>query len=640
MLGRALVGTSLFATLLLSAQAREPACGQAYTSAPAIQGREANSPLSAKTVTTEGVVVGDYEGPAPALRGFYLQDRNGDGDPATSDAVFVFHGDDDSVQVGDVVRVTGRVTEFRGQTQISASMVQHCGTGSVEPIVIRLPMEDAQALERHEGMLVTLPQTLYVTGHFHLGRFGQILVSANDRQAQPTSVATPGEPARALQAQNELARLIVDDGNNAQYAAAVFGRGGQPLSAANTLRGGDTVTGLTGVLTWTWAGHSASGDAWRVRPTGALGGVASFEARNLRPPLPPRVEGEQAGETLRVASLNLLNYFNTFNDRIASTPGCLPSGTDADCRGAESAFEFERQSAKTVRTLLGLDADVVALIEIENDGYGATSTLSDLVARLNAATAQRTYAYVNVDAGTGHRNALGRDAIKVALIYKPATVRPVGDTAVLDTPAFVNGGDATARNRPALAQAFATPHGGSFIAVVNHLKSKGSPCDAPAANDGQGECNQVRTRGIRHLLAWLQSDPTATGETRVLMLGDLNAYAMEDPVHLLVSAGYVDLVRRHAGERAYSYVFDGQWGYLDHAFASPSLAAQVSGAAVWHVSADEPTALDYNVNFKSANQLETLYRPDAYRNSDHDPVLIGVSLGSPHRSRPEPRASH
>lgn len=601
------------------------ACGQPHTAAYAVQGSGNSSPLVGQVVSTEGVVVGDYEGPSPALRGFYLQDEIGDGDPYTSDAVFVFNGNADSVNPGDRVRVTGTVAEYQGQTQISATAIEACGSGNVEPVEIVLPVATADELERYEGMLVRLPQTLYVTEHYQLGRFGQVVVSAGGRQWQPTHVVMPGEQAMALQDQNALARIIVDDGDNAQNAdPIVFGREGQPLSASNTLRGGDTVTGLTGVLTWTWAGNSASGNAWRVRPVGALGGVAQFAAANPRPQFAPNVGGD-----LRVASLNVLNYFNTFADGNAATPGCFPSGTDADCRGAESALEFERQAAKTVATLLALDADVVGLIEIENDGYGPDSALQDLVDRLNAATAPATWALLDIDARTGQQHALGTDAIKVAFIYRPASVVPVGRSAVLNDPAFVTGGDTAARNRPALAQAFEAANGGRFIAVVNHLKSKGSACEDADALDGQGNCNVVRLNAVNVLRSWLAQDPTGTGDPDVLIIGDLNAYGMEDPVRALTDNGYVDVVRRFAGEYSYTYVFNGQWGSLDHALASASLVAQVSDAQPWHVSADEPSVLDYNVNFKSAAQIQSLYAADVYRNSDHDPILIGLSLDAP-----------
>jgi len=65
-------------------------------------------------------------------------------------------------------------------------------------------------------------------------------------------VVEPGAPALALQAENNLRRIIVDDADNLQNVdPIVFGRGGLPLSASNTLRGGDTIANLTGVMTYT-----------------------------------------------------------------------------------------------------------------------------------------------------------------------------------------------------------------------------------------------------------------------------------------------------------------------------------------------------------------------------------------------------
>ena len=100
-------------------------------------------------------------------------------------------------------------------------------------------------------MLVRMPQTLYVTEHFQLGRFGQVVMSSGwpARSSRPPS-SRPGAPAIALQAANDLNRLIVDDAlQNQNPDPIVFGRGGDPLTASNTLRGGDTATGMVGVLT-------------------------------------------------------------------------------------------------------------------------------------------------------------------------------------------------------------------------------------------------------------------------------------------------------------------------------------------------------------------------------------------------------
>jgi PKD domain len=84
----------------------------------------------------------------------------------------------------------------------------------------------------------------------------------------------------------------------------------------------------------------------------------------------------------------------------------------------------------------------------------------------------------------------------------------------------------------------------------------------------------------------------------------------------------------YLGDEAYSFVFQGQSGYLDHALASPSLSGQVAGVTEWHINADEPVALDYNTEFKTPNQVNTFYAPDPYRSSDHDPVLVGLTLNA------------
>jgi len=114
----------------------------------------------------------------------------------------------------------------------------------------------------------------------------------------------------------------------------------------------------------------------------------------------------------------------------------------------------------------------------------------------------------------------------------------------------------------------------------------------------------------------------------VLIIGDLNSYAMEDPITALKSAGYTNLVDAFIGSDAYSYVYDGQWGYLDHALANPALLPQVSGVVEYHINSDEPSVLDYNTDYKTAGQLTTLYAADQYRVSDHDPIIIGLNLNA------------
>ncbi|MBX7212706.1 MAG: ExeM/NucH family extracellular endonuclease, partial [Thermoflexales bacterium] len=582
-----------------------------------VQGTGETTPYSGTVVTIRGVVVGDYEGASPQLRGWYIQD-SGDGDPATSDGIFVFDFDTatDQVSVGQSYVITGTATEFSGQTQLTNFTLQACGPAALPtPTDVTLPFPSATYAERYEGMLVRLPQDLTVTNNFYLGRFGQISVS-NGRLMQPTNIITPGAPALALQAANLLNQIIVDDNLQSQNPdPVIFGGGSSDLNFTNTLRGGYTVSNITGVLMYNWGGNASSPNAYRVRPTIKPNFVSTPNARPAAPGVP--------AASVRVASANLLNFMND------TGTACGTTGTDNVCRGANNATEWARQWPKTVANIVGTGADVIGIMEMENDGYGAASAIQFLKDQLNLATAPGTYDFINPDTTNG-TNSMGADAIKVGILFKPGKVTPVGTTAALNTTAFVNGGDTAPRNRPALAQAFKDPATNeTFIVVVNHLKSKGSACDAPDAGDGQGNCSIVRTNSVNTELAWMATDPTGTADPDVLFIGDMNSYAMEDPISAFKAGGATDLLNLFHGASAYGYQFDGQWGYLDHALASASLTAKVTGVEEWHINSDEPVVLDYNTEFKTANQINIFYGNTQYRSSDHDPVVIALNFGPP-----------
>ena len=588
-----------------------------------IQGETESSPLEGDIVTTSGVVTGDFEG-SDSLRGFYLQDPIGDNNPLTSDGIFIYRGDSaDSVQIGQTVRVSGTVREAFGQTQLDLSemIILDSEFTSIQPISVSLPFSSSAEPERYEGMLVHFDQTLTVTDTYFLGRFGQVTLSSGGRLYQPTQLTLPGECALFLQQANDLNRILLDDASQVQNPDPIpFGRGGQPLTAENTLRSGDTISSLSGVMTYTWGGHSASPNAWRIRPIGAMASdLPNFQPANPRPTEPPVMESR-----LRIASMNTYNYFNTFTNCRAGLNGAAVA-----CRGANSPVEFERQATKLVSALRALDADVIALMEVENDGYAAESALANLTMRLNdTMPPEKQYAIVDVDSASGKINALGTDAVRVALLYRRAVVTPLA-TAVLDSRAFVYGGDSSPRNRVSLLQAFAeNSTGEQFLVNVNHLKSKGSPCDTPDAGDGQGNCSVVRLNAVRELVNWLKTAPTGISDPDILILGDLNAYAREDALAWLEQSGYTNLIPYFNGLQSYSYVFEGQAGALDHALASATLVSQISAAAEWHINADEPVVLDYNLEYKSAGQQDILYDPDPFRSSDHDPLIIGLNLNS------------
>lgn len=580
----------------------------------AIQGSGATSPIVGDTVTVEAVVGGIF----PGLGTFAVQEEPGDqdGDPLTSEGVSVFGGTlPDGVDVGSTVRVQGTVSEYEtsgasSQTQITASAVAACDDPvvAVEPTVVTLPLTSPDDLESVEGMIVVLPQDLVISEYFNFDRFGEIVVSS-ERLLTPTAEFEPGPDAIAAAEANELDRITIDDARSSQNPdPAIHPGNGEVFDLTNLFRGGDTITGIVGVVDDTFG-------LYRLQPVE----YGTSTEQNPRPAEPADVGGD-----VTVASFNVLNYFTTLDDGINDI--CGPSQT-LECRGADTAEELIRQRDKIVAAITTIDADVVGLIEIENNP--ADDAVDDLVESLNAVSGAGTYAAIS----TG---AIGDDAIKVALIYQPAEVTPIGDFAILD--GSVDDRFLDSKNRPVLAQTFQDVDAGGVVTVaVNHLKSKGSDCDDvgdPDTGDGSGNCNGVRTAAAEALVDWLATDPTGGGDPDFLVIGDLNSYDKETPIDAITEGAddtlgtdddYVDLVARYNGEDAYSYVFDGQFGYLDHALANLALADQVTGTTVWHINADEPDLIDYDTSFKQDAQ-DAIYAPDPYRSSDHDPVIVGLQL--------------
>ena len=576
-----------------------------------IQGSGATSPLAGQSVTTHGVVTKVNN------NGFFMQDETGDGDDATSDGIFVYTSSAPAVAVGDRVRVAATVAEYavgtgagavaNPLTELTAPTVTVLGSDfSIVPTVIPFPEAAEGDLERHEGMLVTLEGPLTVSQNYFQGRYGQVTLGAGGRLEKPTNRHPAGSPeALALADENARRRILLDDGSSVQNPNPL-----PYVGADNTLRAGDVVQGVTGVIDYGLATNYTDGISdFKIHPT-----VAPVIVRaNARPATPPAVGGN-----VKVAAFNVLNYFTTIDQ---SGAACYPGGTRSDCRGADSAVEFSRQKAKIVAALQALNADAVGLMEIENNGNVA---VNDLVAGLNAVMGAGTYVSVAIPAGAG----TGTDAIRVAMIYKPARLTPVG-SAVSDADPI--------HNRPPLAQTFAAANGEKFTVVVNHFKSKGScPSAAADANadqgDGQGCWNARRVEQAQALRTFLQNLQAATGDADVLVTGDINAYGKEDPVLDFTAGGYVDQIARF-GDFGYSYVFDGEGGYLDHALATPGLSAQIAGAAHWRINADEPSVIDYNTEYKNTPDCATstcsspdYYAATAYRSSDHDPVLVGLHL--------------
>ncbi|OHX12883.1 hypothetical protein BI347_04705 [Chromobacterium sphagni] len=576
-----------------------------------IQGRAAASPLQGQMVAAQGVVSSLLYGKDGPV-GFFMQEppETQDADPATSEGIYVYTGKLalPALKSGDLVSVRGKVLEFSrkgdaySETQLqptSAADVQSCGAqGELRLAALSMPLSgDPAQLEALAGMAVAFEQPLYVADSYHYGRYGELALSSQPRQWTATQLYRPGSAeAKALQAANRRDRLILDDGQTQQNMDAWLpGPGG--LSASRTLRAGDKLRGLRAVV-------SFGNGSYRLQPLGA----PQVEGANPRPAAPAR----QAGQ-LRVASFNVLNFFN--GDGLG---GGFPTE-----RGAKTRADFLRQKAKIVSAIRQLDADALGLMEIENDGFGPQSAIQELAGALNdGLPAEKQYRFV--DPGVAK---IGNDAISTGMLYRPARLSPQGAAQVV---AVGN----PARNRPMLAQTFALGDGRRLTLAVNHLKSKGSSCadtqvdgvvDADLG-DGQGNCNLTRVQAARDLLKWAQARGQ-NPQSGLLVMGDMNAYAKEDPIRTLEEGGLANQLARFQSD-AYSYVYGGESGNLDHALADAALGQWVSQAGEWHINADEPTALEYGSEFKSLAQQQNYYAADAYRSSDHDPLFVDLKAAT------------
>ena len=546
----------------------------------AVQGEGAQSPLPGQTVTVEGRLSADLR---DGLDGFYLHGA-ADGNPATSEGLLVLADAARALPAAACLRVRGEVVEQpagrsgQSMTALKADTIQaaRCrGLPAAGPVLIDALPADWEA---YEGQLVRIQAPLTVVGVHNLERSGEVWTAFDGALWQPTEVALPGsEQARAVERDNQRRLLVLDDGRDARDPATLA-----LLPAGQLPRGGMQLRGVEGIV------EQRYGDGWRLQLTRPL---ALPEAS--RPLAAPVVAGR-----LKVAAFNLENYFN----------GDGAGGGFPTLRGASDAGQLAAQQAKLVASINGLGADVAALMELENDGYGPASSIAQLVNALNAdAAGPGDWRFV--DAGQGP----GSNPIRVGIIYRAGVLNPVGQPAVLEEGPFVE------HSRVPLAQAFRRGNGPAFTVTAIHLKSKGcrevTGADADQG-DGQGCWNATRTDSARRIVAWLERDPTASGSPHAVVLGDFNAYAMEQPLRVLDAAGWRDAFAVAGVQQPYSYVYNGRSGRLDHALLSPSLAGLLRGAAEWHINADEPDSVGY----AAGNQ------PGPWRSSDHDPLLLGLDL--------------
>ncbi len=536
-------------------------CAVATTPIASVQGARPVSPLIDQQVTVQGVVTLVQSG-----QGLYLEEPDSDQDKSTSNAVFVQSTElPDEVGPGSWISAEGKVTEIRkGRNSLTALTdvgdITQCSSGQTLPLTsVALPL---RGLEREalEGMRITVNGTLTVTDTYQFRR-GKLSLAGNGFQFTATEVIAPGVEAIAYAKKNRAftLRILLPEKT-----------GGSELLAS-----GSTIDGITGVM---------AHDGRRSRVVIQL--MPAAEPPSFAAP------GQAAEGELRVVGMNLYNFFN----------GDGQGGGFPTPRGARTAAKFTAQRQRIGAAIKVLNPHVLAVMELENDGFGPFSAAADFITTVQQATATAWQAARPADDNTG------ADKIRVGLFYRVDLLEAMGPAQTLSGPEF-------RRSRQPLAQLFKQRHNNEkILVVVNHLKSKGScPDSGDNANqqDGQGCWNLARTAAAMKMTAWVKGLADSAGTDNILILGDMNAYRLEDPVNAIRTAGFSELMDGAPG-RIYSFIYRGQAGTLDYAFASQALQPKVRQAFIWNVNAALPANMEL---------------PQPWlRFSDHDPVVVDLRL--------------
>lgn len=620
----------------------------------------AENPLLNQPVTVRGVVTATY--PTGGLGGFVIQTPGTGGDidldtHVASDGIFVYSPQEArNVESGDLVELTADVTVYSGAVQLNLDtrsagpeehellIIEDEPFEAIKPVVIDEFPETSDERLTLQHMLVDPQGDWTVTDHYTLNQYGEVgIVTGTEPLRNPTSVVLPGEEAQAMASRNAERVIYLDDGSSASWAFGnenVHNRLPYVYPDA-PVRVGASVNWETQVIL------DYRFDQWRFQPLGHYNvDTGSEDARpatfeNTRSEISAR-QGD-----IRLAGFNVLNYFVSLGE---DEPGCEyysdrhgePTTTNyCDVRGAYSAESFARQQSKIVSAILGMDADVLALQEIENsrhffDDGGRDHALANLVQALNSEAGTEVWDYVASPQAVPAVSS--EDVIRNGFIYRSDRVAPVGDSYILFDEGIeeLNGDhfvglDLTAiysNAREPLAQEFQPVAGGEedrFIAIVNHFKSKGSaPSGSTNPNrdtgDGQGAWNADRVEQAHGLAAFSQALTEHTGTESVYLMGDFNSYEREDPIRVLEDSGFTNT----SGDLGqWSYMFSGRVGSLDHVLTTEAAAESIVHAEIWSINAAEPIALEYSRYNGTASQL---HAPDQWRSSDHDPIVVDIAL--------------
>lgn len=443
---------------------------------------------------------------------------------------------------------------------------------AVDTVIFPDDFQNISDYYRFENRTLYFAQTLVVSDNYSWQRYGQLKLSSI-RLMAPTDMATPNSTDyNRIVTDNAKNWIYLDDGYSTEYPT--------PLPFADsqgTRRIGSRINNLKAVLRrYSWG--------WALVPT--VDYTLQFYG-NERP-----ISIDIAdNHNLKVCSFNLA-YYLTSN-----------FGTGF---GPDNETQAAKQHSKIIKALLAVDADIYGLIEIQQ-GQDAIRNICDA---LNSTMGNNIFSFID------DRGSIYGSYTKVGFIYRSDRVVPDGKLRNINN---------ILPHRKKLQCFRLLANNEKFVLSLNHFKSKtgkNATGDNADNGDGQGLFNGDRVREATAVIDAIKSYTSACNDNDVLVMGDLNAYSQENPLHIFYNNGFSNILKKQ-NDSAYSYVYQGVSGCIDHAVANASMANQIVRAEVFHINADEPKMFEYKQNTSQDNM---------YRSSDHDIVVVALNLGGTNKA--------
>lgn len=525
-------------------------CGKGTVSIESVQGLGSVSPYEGKVVTVEGVVTAVFQR-TNQLGGFFIQEP--DGDPKASHALFVYN--DSPVQKGERLQIRGRVKEFYGLTELTnVAVTARCGESTL-PYLPMLPERTSpQEREALEGVLVQVPVS-NLAQHHELARYGQLGISFD------------------WVSDSKATDWFVDDASSKTNPTVIHYLPNNLVQSDWVL--GNQIEAFTAVVTYGFG-------QYRLLP---IQNIKAVENQSL---------SSREADAIRLVAINAQNLFN----------GNGRGGAFLKNRGPKNESELNIKLQRLSDAIAYVDADVLVLNEIENDGFGSLSAVEDLLTELNESKNGAQYKAVEFSS-----KETGMAAIQNVILYRESRVLPVGKRHSITSLASWEG----RWHRPFLLQPFETTSGKQFQVVAAHLKSKGGQCpsDTKESRAEFGACVAERDDAIGDLNLWLSS----LEKRPTFLMGDLNAVPQEPSIQSLIETdwSFINDLNKH-----YSYVFQGQPLLLDYILVKNMPASADLKLSNWNINSgvlrfDQQTRLGIST--------------DLFENfSDHDPVVMDIKF--------------